>query len=694
MTSLSKLVDSVIKGRINEVAPEGWEGTVKAMKKDSDIDNPWALSWWMKKQGYKSHKKENLGKGPGYQEMMARRKELMNELKFLKPGTEEYEQKDKEIRDIDRRRFSPKESRGITEMVSKKVNIRVWHPLYGKGTIQEITESNVEVEWDNLQKRMTVPHILSITEAKQLKKIKEASDDYSDDPKDVSVTKKYKKKKAKKRTDESMVAMGMSAIQNTYRGERLTDSYNLDLTMADLMEEDYEKKENDEEDDVEDKEEKTEVKGAGGIGSNQRKDCYYTNVPHPSDSVLTAQGSQDSDYESEPLSTMGGAENADEEWEERMADDPEDAPSTPEYREPEDGIKGIVDLGVMNAMKDKAHRNDTRRKSSKTEESEMKDSMDLTARDLGLVFENDLDDESDVKETHDTESGEIGLTRELAEKLLTAIVNQAPEQNKVSAIVQGLSDASKEKGVTLDVDDISMVMDKIKSAYHGSPDMEPDAQMVPGQVDAMDMGADESEGDDDDYDYEDKAKGDGERAGAEGGEEHEGKIKMMDDEGHLGESGDSGTPIGQGAKSGPGGGSTTDLSKSKNERPSTSIAAHKSKGKGPGGSSSDEYGQKPSNDGGSNLLPAADSGKQHGAADNPFSKSSPAPMSGKGNVNESRKHKNSKKQLDEAIMLGMSTIPSIGLGSSYEEYEIKEDDPNAELKMIRRRAGLANWWKM
>jgi len=40
-----------------EVAPEGWEGTVKAMKDEPGIDNPYALAWWMKGKGYQSHKK-------------------------------------------------------------------------------------------------------------------------------------------------------------------------------------------------------------------------------------------------------------------------------------------------------------------------------------------------------------------------------------------------------------------------------------------------------------------------------------------------------------------------------------------------------------------------------------------------------------------------------------------------------------
>jgi hypothetical protein len=43
---------------IAEEAPKGWEGTVKAMKKHKEIDNPYALAWSMKNKGYKSHKKD------------------------------------------------------------------------------------------------------------------------------------------------------------------------------------------------------------------------------------------------------------------------------------------------------------------------------------------------------------------------------------------------------------------------------------------------------------------------------------------------------------------------------------------------------------------------------------------------------------------------------------------------------------
>ena len=47
---------SMSEENIQEVSPPGFEGTVKAMKKHGDVDNPWALAWYMKKKGFKSHK--------------------------------------------------------------------------------------------------------------------------------------------------------------------------------------------------------------------------------------------------------------------------------------------------------------------------------------------------------------------------------------------------------------------------------------------------------------------------------------------------------------------------------------------------------------------------------------------------------------------------------------------------------------
>ena len=47
-----------MKEELNEAAPEGWEKTIKAMKKHKEIDNPWALANWMKKKGYHPKKEE------------------------------------------------------------------------------------------------------------------------------------------------------------------------------------------------------------------------------------------------------------------------------------------------------------------------------------------------------------------------------------------------------------------------------------------------------------------------------------------------------------------------------------------------------------------------------------------------------------------------------------------------------------
>ena len=43
-----------------EIAPPGWEGTVKAMKKKKEIDNPYALAWYMKNKGAKPHVPEEV----------------------------------------------------------------------------------------------------------------------------------------------------------------------------------------------------------------------------------------------------------------------------------------------------------------------------------------------------------------------------------------------------------------------------------------------------------------------------------------------------------------------------------------------------------------------------------------------------------------------------------------------------------
>ncbi len=41
------------------VAPPGWEKSIKRMKRSKDVDNPFALSWWLRNRGAKPAKEED-----------------------------------------------------------------------------------------------------------------------------------------------------------------------------------------------------------------------------------------------------------------------------------------------------------------------------------------------------------------------------------------------------------------------------------------------------------------------------------------------------------------------------------------------------------------------------------------------------------------------------------------------------------
>ena len=60
--NLSKMkAIKIIPESIKEVSPPGWEGSVRAMKDNPKIDNPYALAWSMKNKGDKPHYKDKDG---------------------------------------------------------------------------------------------------------------------------------------------------------------------------------------------------------------------------------------------------------------------------------------------------------------------------------------------------------------------------------------------------------------------------------------------------------------------------------------------------------------------------------------------------------------------------------------------------------------------------------------------------------
>jgi len=833
-------------GTMLEKSPKGWEGTVKAMKDEDEIDNPWALAHWMKNKGYQSHKKEQEGGDDPYADYEHQQRpdydpggEIDHAWDTNRPGEEMEEDNGRNIGHGmgtgtpyvgDTAAYSKGAREGVggdvggarlhygecdfcgqsysadqefctnpdcpflgePEEKQREYNtlrdipdghdarhytegVRVVHPTKGgnqPGTVTKISEAGVTVDWDNLQERLSSPSVLPFKDAKYLNII----DEYSE------ASTESKEQMPKKQVDETLIAVAMAPIGGTMiRTHRPSDDFDISLTYEDIglvIEDDEEEEDSDSGKPWENGEKKKQdSSNRSELRTSSNGGADYTNVPQPSDSILTNQESQPK-VTTDPLATMDGAESAGD------GDEPDgdygsdlvpvDAPDTPDYKDGDYGNarkagSGEVDTNEINASDSGDYEGSKPEdKNKKVEEG----NMNLTYADLGLKILNEAEmgqgyAEGYANETHDAAGGEIAMSRELLDKLLMAVSKQSPEQDELDAICQGLENASSQKGQTLDVEDVDMIKQEMSSAYSGggeepaapeggddyaAPDAEPDPAPEGGEYDDTEQDAEEDrgsnqagdarhmnqgskgdharddqhgyksndnedgpylhEGEGDYYDYEeDRARGDGKVAGPEGGDEHEGKRQLMDKKGiDRDDDGDvdsddwkigrdkaikrskakedkgSGTPIGTGSNSGPGGGSTQDLSKPKNQRPSKPLGSDK--GGGPGGSSADEFGQKPTDDGGSNLLPANPDGSSRATPQGPWSEKELNPRSSKALAAES-----AKKQIDEAIMLGMAAIPGTMRGTE-PEIQIEDDDPDAEIKMMRRRAGIAQWWKI
>jgi hypothetical protein len=777
--SFKKLIDAQMKhgnGVLMEDSPKGWKGTVKAMKKHGEVDNPYALGWWMKNKGYKSHKKadgtskeavgydtvkesehltQNVVDGVvrhierNYPELIQKYGlDKVTEVAYQNTHwlTDDYPEdqgfgssdsygpvKDTlkhfgidHDAELERRRSMPRES------------IRVNHPVHGNGTVEAITESHITITWDRLDKRLSAPNTIAFADAKYLTRIRE---EYTDDPEDALVGRKKDpkmvKKNGKKKIDESMVAIGMTAIGGTHRGgTEARQPMDEIIRFEDLLEDgdDWNKPWEDDGDDTDD----------GGDGTENHapeKDTTdgadYTNVPRPADSILTNQDDQPS-YSADPLSTKAGFDAAGDGGEpdgDYMDINPVDAPDTPQVRD----LEGSSDRGNTRDAGDDS--NDTSEADagdydeSKPEDNGGEDKMKnesawLDAEDLGIDLNEmsndpmggmDFDQGGDMgMQEHDMGSDEIAFTGELLDKLVAAIASRAPDEATLSALCAGLKSAQAEKGdAGLGVEDWDAIKSAAAAAYSGGGDEMGGDEMGDPVGDDGDEGEeydDDAEGEDE---YEDQAAGDGEIAGPEGGEEHEGKTQMMDCEGDMYEKkvdregrpqgqrnrpprqemkrrkpkksqqyeNKGGTPIGTGSTSGSGGGNQKDLSKPKAWK-GKPVGTGTS---GPGGGSTGNFGQKPTKDGGANNLPEYEKGSQLGADSTVFdgSAESPAPRNSKPLAAEGKK--NTRKKLDEAIMLGMSSIPGTVRGG-YEDVP-SDVDWDDEIKSIKRLAGMPNWWQ-
>lgn len=769
MSDFRKLVDQVAKGkRVDEVSPSGFKGTVKAMKKrhSDEIDNPFALAWWMKNKGYDSSKKATGGpknevKGAGKSTQVSLSDESMGSPVSVDGGQQAV--------------FTGPDS-GLTpedmqNLEMSNESIIVDHPHKGRGTVLEINETNIVVEWDNLQLSIFGPERVPFSEAKYLFRVNER---YSNDPTDVEIDGHKKKKKGNKEkkvregglaaelvpegelaasvghdgsdwtpgfqddpddspdvTDfkapkdgangiKSVVGDGvrsdmrgkahnndnrkgtrakvhstegkqtmtkktkldehMIAIQGTYRGKvsDFGDMPKLDLTMDDLLE--------------------------------------YS-VPEPEDSVLTT-GDQAKTEKIAPLSTEAGASAAhDSPYPDGdMADDtPEDAPGTPDYDNIDDGgneraaatgVEPSADVSGSSSSSssskstssdsynfsssDSSESSESSSDSDDSDKDEEKDEVEesiLSWEDIGLQLDEECgceegngigmyDEEPNMANEAEGGAGGVAMSRDLLDRLLKDIRDQQPDDDKLGYICSGIEAAASEKGGELGVEDIQMIMGEIKEAFSGQ-DVDNDGDVGAEPVDNAPDGQQDDEqsyddagdspssvgNEDEGYEFEDKAEGDGEQAGPEGGEEHEGKTKLMDKD-------DANETVGA---SGPTGG----FGNEKNSKAVKPVNQNTTKGSGPGGGNTDNGGQ----DGG---IPAVAKGSERAVPG--------APLSNEGGghtvapISESR--------TDETIVaVGMAAIGGV-MRYSGNGPDIDPDDPDAEIKMIRRRAGLPNWWKM
>ena len=96
--------------KLLEVSPPGFKGTVKAMKKHDDIDNPYALAWHMKNKGDEAHYKNKDGK-PEKKEKFKEEdnivsldhEEIPRKLKLTQQGLEAF----KQSRDVEEANLPP-----------------------------------------------------------------------------------------------------------------------------------------------------------------------------------------------------------------------------------------------------------------------------------------------------------------------------------------------------------------------------------------------------------------------------------------------------------------------------------------------------------------------------------------------------------------------------------------------------------
>ena len=144
----TKITDRTPDWMFPEEAPPGWEGTIKAMKKKKEIDNPYALAWHMYNKGMKPHIPEELGENM----------QSFKELEEAVLAGRDYKYDGKVVK-ISKKNFS-KVHRDFKNSTKGKERMLVLDPKSG-GTISVPVQFE-EVELDEMPNRANMEKINSL----------------------------------------------------------------------------------------------------------------------------------------------------------------------------------------------------------------------------------------------------------------------------------------------------------------------------------------------------------------------------------------------------------------------------------------------------------------------------------------------------------------------------------------------------
>lgn len=210
-------------------------------------------------------------------------------------------------------------------------------------------------------------------------------------------------------------------------------------------------------------------------------------VPKPSNTILTKQSEFHSDASGKPLSSLDGEGGKTTEPHEEGKTTP-DEPSTPPVASMEEPSRKISMSGSNKPKKAPTDASSDQEDNTSEDDDMTNETFSLEEADFENMDENYMDEESYME--HDMAAGEIAVTKEFLEKLISAACASNLDTGKIEQVVDCVADCCEEDR-TLTVDDIGMVMSKLKDKVGGGDSGDKDelmGDMEEGSQESRDRG--------------------------------------------------------------------------------------------------------------------------------------------------------------------------------------------------------------